>query len=68
MGVGGGLIFPNIYSSLAKIRQHTENWLYTLPGTALKVSVGGGWGWWFLGKISDQLWLSFSLDLAKPNN
>ena len=33
----GGLVIPSTYSSLAKIRLHTENWLYTLPGTALKV-------------------------------
>jgi hypothetical protein len=52
---------------------HTENWLCNLPGSALKVPVvvvvvvvvvGGGW---LESKLSDQLWLSFSLALAKPN-
>ena len=32
-GRGEGLVIPSIYSSLAKIKLHTENWLYTLPGT-----------------------------------
>ena len=38
----GGLVIPSTYSSLAKIRLHTENWLYTLPGTALKFPWGCG--------------------------
>jgi hypothetical protein len=47
---------------------HTENWLCNLPGSALKVP-GGGWVVGGLeGKLSDQLWLSFSLALAKPIN
>jgi hypothetical protein len=29
--------------------------------------VGGGGGGWLESKHSDQLWLSFSLALAKPN-
>jgi hypothetical protein len=31
------------------------------------VVVGGGGGGWLESKLSDQLWLSFSLALAKPN-
>jgi hypothetical protein len=30
------------------------------------VMVGGWWWWWLESKLSDQLWLSFSLALAKP--
>jgi hypothetical protein len=47
---------------------HTENWFFNLPGSALKVPGGGGGGGWSESKLSDQLWLSFSLALAKPNN
>jgi hypothetical protein len=36
-----------------------------LPGSVLKVCVVG---WWVGGKLSDRLWLSLSLALAKPNN
>jgi hypothetical protein len=49
---------------------HTKNWLCNLPGSALKVPVVGG-GWVVVvveSELSDQLWLSFSLALAKPNN
>ena len=35
------VVFHNS-SSWAKIRLHTENQLHGLPGSALKVSVGGG--------------------------
>jgi hypothetical protein len=45
---------------------HTKNQLDSLPGSALKVCVGGGW-WWVESEFSDRLWLSFSLALAKPN-
>ena len=42
-GRGGYLnIFLHILSSLVNIRLHTENWLCNLPGSALKVPVGGG--------------------------
>ena len=62
-------LFLHIFSSLVNARLHTKNQLSTLPGSALKVPVGG-WrcgGWWL--KVNfDQLWLSFSLALAKPNN
>ena len=51
---------------MVNIRLHTENWLCNLPGSALKVPVVGGG--WLESKLSDQLWLSFSLALAKPNN
>ena len=57
---------------MVNIKLHTENWLCNLPGSALKIP-GGGW-WvgggegWLKSKLSDQLWLSFSLALAKPNN
>ena len=50
--------FFSISSSWVNIRLHTENQLYTLPGSALKVCVGG---WWVGGGVesefSDQLWL-----------
>jgi hypothetical protein len=39
-----------------------------LPGSVLKVPVVVV-GWWVLeSTLSDHLWLSFSLALAKPNN
>ena len=60
--------FLHILSSLVNVRLHTENWLCNLPGSASKVCVVGGGGWVVQGKLSDQLWLSFSLALAKPNN
>ena len=45
-GEGGGLCNPkfflHILSSLVNVRLHTENWLCNLPGSALKVPVGGG--------------------------
>ena len=45
--MGGGhnpICFLSISSSWVNIRLHTENQLYTLPGSALKVCVvGGGW-------------------------
>ena len=48
-GLGGGTghlnFFLPILSSLVNIRLHTKNWLCNLPGSALKVPVGGG-GWW----------------------
>ena len=48
-----------------------HTWRCTLPGSALKVPLGGGWwvgGWWLESEYSDRLWLSFSLAFAKPNN
>ena len=55
--VGGGGGNPNfslnISSRLVNAWLHTGNWFCNLPGSALKVS--------------DHLWLSFSLALAKPN-
>jgi hypothetical protein len=73
VGVGGGvslIFFLHILSSLVNIRLHTENWLCNSQGSALTVPVGvvvvgGGW---LESKLSDQLWLSFSLALAKLNN
>ena len=51
------------------VRLHTENQLSSFPGSALKVCVVGGGGWWVVeSEFSDRLWLSFSLALAKPNN
>ena len=58
MGVGWGfhnpIFFLSISSSWVNIRLHTENQLYTLPGSALKVCVV------VVGvesEFSDQLWL-----------
>ena len=48
------------------VRLDNENQLSSLPGSALKVCVGGGDGW-VESKFSDRLWLSFSQALAKPN-
>ena len=48
MGRGGGCddpyFFLHISSSWVKIRLHTKNQLPGLSGSALKVSLGGGWG------------------------
>ena len=52
------------------VRLHIENQLHSFPGSASKVFCGG-WvvvgGWWVESKFSDRLWLSSSLDLAKPS-
>jgi hypothetical protein len=38
------LVFLSISSSWVNLRLHTENQIYTLPGSALKVCVvGSGW-------------------------
>ena len=63
-GVGQFLLY--ISSSLVSARLNTETYLCTLPGSVLKVPVVGGGG--LESKLSDQLWLSFSLVLAKLNN
>ena len=47
---------------MVNLRLHTENQLYTLPRSALKVCVvGDGWWWWWVvgveSEFSDQLWL-----------
>ena len=49
-GRGGGEggnpnFFLHILSSLVNVRLHTKNWLCNLPGSALKVPVGGGGGY-----------------------
>ena len=55
------------------VRLYTKDLLYSLSGSAYKVCVGGGWVVWGWGwvvvesKLSDRLWFSFSLALAKPN-
>ena len=46
MGEGGliPIFLLSISSSWVNMRLHTENQLYTMPGSALKVCVvGGGW-------------------------
>ena len=57
-----------ILSSLVYVKLHTGNWLCNLPGSALKVPVGVGGGWWIDSEYTDRLWLSFSLAFAKPIN
>ena len=42
-GVGNPIVFLHILSSLVNVRLHTETLLCKLPGSALKVLVGGGW-------------------------
>jgi hypothetical protein len=42
---------------------HTENKPFKLPGSALKVSVGGGW---LEREHSDRLWLEHSLGQVEP--
>ena len=59
------IFFTFISSSLVNTRLHTENLALYLAWKCLKSSCG--W-WWLDSKLSDQLWLSFSLALAKPNN
>ena len=58
-----------ISSCWVTIRLHTENQLYTLPGSALKVCVvGGGWVGGVESEFSDQLWLwpSRTIDIGCP--
>ena len=43
-GLGDPYFFLYISSSWVKIRLHTENELPRLPGSALKVCGGVGWG------------------------
>ena len=38
-------LFLYISSSLVNVRLHIKNWLCNLPGSALKVPVGGGGGY-----------------------
>ena len=55
MGEGGliPIFLLSISSSWVNMRLHTENQLYTMPGSALKVCVVGG----VESEFSDQLWL-----------
>ena len=59
-GEGGGVItlffLLNISSSWVNLRLHTENQLYTLPGSTLKVCV---WWWWVL-KVNLVISFGFS--------
>ena len=56
----------HILSSLVNVRLHTKNWLCNLPGSALKVPVVVVVV--VESEHSDQLWLTFSPALVKPNN
>ena len=62
MGWGG--IFIGFSFRLGNLRLHTENQLCIMPGTALKVCVGGG-GWVVL-KVNLVIDFGYSLALAKP--
>ena len=65
--MGGVYFFRHLSISLVNPRLNTKNKLYIMPGSVLKVCVGGGWEVVVVeSEFSDQLWLSFSL--AKPNN
>jgi hypothetical protein len=55
-------MFLSISSSWVNIRLHTENQLHTLPGSALKVCVVGGW-WWVVLKVN--LVISFGFGQAE---
>ena len=59
-------LFLLLYILSSWLMLYTDTWLCNLPGSALKVPVVGG-GWVVESEYSDQLWLSFSLALAKPN-
>jgi hypothetical protein len=54
--------FSGLLSSWVKIRLHTKNQLYTLPGSDLKVCVVVG-GWWWVLTVN----LVIDFGLAKPN-
>ena len=57
LGVGSGNPFIPLIFHLVIIRLHTENELYKLPGSALKVCVVG-YGWVVVESgFSDRLWL-----------
>jgi hypothetical protein len=58
------VFFLSISSSWVNIRLHTENQLYTLPGSALKVCVVVGG---VESEFSDRLWLELSLGQADPD-
>ena len=58
------LIFLSISSSWVNLRLQTENQLNTLPGSTLKVCVGG---WWVVLKVNLVIALALALALAKPN-
>ena len=53
LAIGLSLFFLSISSSWINLRLHTENKLYTLPGSALTICVVGG----VECEFSDQLWL-----------
>ena len=61
---GGGGFFIGFSFRLGNLRLHTENQLCIMPGTALKVCVGGG-GWVVL-KVNLVIDFGYSLALAKP--
>ena len=61
---GGGLFFALYLVQLGLGQVAYQKLVLYLAWKCLKSSCG--W-WWFIGKIIDQLWLSFSLALAKPN-
>jgi hypothetical protein len=44
---------------------HTENQLYTLPGSALKVCVVVGGGWWWVVVLKANLVISFGFGQAE---
>ena len=66
-GGGGGLnsFFLSISSSWVNLRLHTENQLYTVPGSALTVCVVVGG---VESQFSDRLWQELSLGQAEQLN
>ena len=61
-GVHNPIFFLSIFFSWVNLRLHTKKQLYTLPGSAFKVSVVGG-GWWWVLKVN--LVISFGFGQAE---
>ena len=69
---GRGACNPNCFlqisSSLVKVRLHTDNQLPRMPGSALKVCVGGCSVVVVESEFSDQLWLTHQAATAHMTN
>ena len=63
-GVLNPIFCLSIYSSWVNLRLFNETQLYTLPGSALKVCVVGGW--WLV--LTANLVISFGFGQAEQND